>query len=120
MQCGPLASRETTATSQGRARYAAATPPHGSPSSASSSKMVPVGLTELTVLTVAAWTAILTSRSPATGAADVSPVPGAIPGPAIPLDCLSVRPVPYFKEIHGRQAVALHAPGFRAFCRMTP
>src|ERR1051325_1225443 len=60
MQCGPLASRETTATSHGRARYAAATHPHGSPSSASSSKTVPVGLTELVVT---AWTAISPSRA---------------------------------------------------------
>src|SRR5204863_8519392 len=51
MQCGPFASSETTATSQGRARYAAATHPHGSPSSASSSKMVVVvGLPWLSAL----------------------------------------------------------------------
>src|SRR5215813_1746653 len=119
MQCGPLASRETTATSQGRARYAAATHPHGSPSSASSSKMVPVGRTVLTVLTVAAWTAILTSRRQPPVRL-VSPVPSAIPGPAIPLDCLSARLVPYCREIPVRQAVSRHAPGFRVFHRMTP
>src|SRR5262245_42065356 len=39
-QWGPLASIETSATSHGRARYATATQPHGSPSSASNSKTV--------------------------------------------------------------------------------
>src|SRR5262245_47302250 len=93
MQCGPLASRETTATSQGRARYAAATQPHGSPSSASSSKMVPVGLTELMD---AAGTAITLTSDRHRVERRRSPAPTAIPGPAIGLDSLSVCPVPFF------------------------
>src|SRR5689334_1146170 len=39
-QCGPFASSETKATSHGRARYATATQPQGSPSSASNSNTV--------------------------------------------------------------------------------
>src|SRR4029079_1314019 len=86
MQCGPFASSETTATSQGRARYAAATHPHGSPSSASSSKIVLVGLPELSV---AAGTAIPYLRSPDTRGVRRSPAFSAIHTPAIRLDRLS-------------------------------
>src|SRR6185503_19737080 len=115
MQCGPLASRETTATSHGRARYAAATHPHGRPSSASSSKMVPVGLTELDVT---AWTAIPTSRTS----------PGQPPGatdnrwPLLqsrdqlsPLDRFSVALVPRCREPASHQQVLSETP-----CEIAP
>src|SRR5215831_6825887 len=96
MQWGPLASSETTATSQARARYAAATQPHGSPSSASSSKMVPVGRTELLI---AAGTVIPLTLPRQPPDADDPLALTAISGPAIRLDRLSEDLVPTFSEV---------------------
>jgi hypothetical protein len=107
-QWGPLASIETSATSQGRARYATATQPHGSPSSASSSKTVPVGLTELID---AAGTDISLPPSLASRqtAPDLPTLP-AIPGPAIGLDQLSVPLVPFSREVDEKKEVGTNAP----------
>src|SRR4026207_1475230 len=99
MQCGPLASRETTETSQGRARYAADTHPHGSPSSASSSNTVVVlGLPGFSAL---AGTGIPTSLTPAIDATST---------PAIVLDLAHGSLVPFLTQITAEVRVGRIGP----------